>query len=78
MDAISEFQRFVGPATLRFVAENADVLKFLLIVAVIGGGWLVTDGFKSPRQVFEKLSTKGTSNGRGDIPREGTNDDDHP
>lgn len=78
MDAITEFQRFIGPVTLRFVAENADVLKFLLIAGCIVGGWLVTDGIKSPRQVFEKLSRKGTSDGRGDIPREETNDDDRP
>lgn len=78
MDVITQFQRFVGPATFRFVAENADVLKFLVIASVIIGGWLVTDGFKSPRQVFEKLSRKGTSDGRGDIPREGMHDDDHP
>jgi hypothetical protein len=78
MDAITDFQRFVGPATFRFVADNADVLKFLLVVAIIAGGWLVTDGFKSPRHLFEKLSTKGTSDGRGDIPREEPKDDDHP
>jgi hypothetical protein len=78
MDPITQFQRMAGPATFRFIAENADVLKFLLIAGVIVGGWLVADGFKSPRQVFEKLSGKGTSNGGGDIPREESNDDDHP
>ena len=70
MDAITEFQRMAGPATLRFLAENADVIKFVVIATVLVGGWLVADGLKSPRHVFEKLTKKGSSDGKGDIPRE--------
>ena len=69
-DAITEFQRVAGPAVLQFLAENAGLIKFLLIAGCVVGGWLVADGLKTPRQVFEKLSRTGSSDGRGDIPRE--------
>jgi hypothetical protein len=70
MDALGDFQRMAGPATLRFVAENADLIKFLVIAGCLVGGWLVVDGLKSPRQMFDKLFHRGSSDGRGDIPRE--------
>lgn len=70
MDTITAFQRMVGPVVLRFVAENADLLKFLLIAGCLVGGWLVADGLKGPRHLYERLFGKGSSDGRGDIPRE--------
>ena len=70
MDPVTEFQRISGPVVWQFIADNADVLKFLLILTVLVGGWLVADGLKGPRSVFEKLFAKGSSDGKGDIPRE--------
>jgi len=70
MDAISEFQRIAGPAVFELLADNADLIRFLVIAGLLVGGWLVADGLKSPRQMFENLSRKGSSDGRGDIPRE--------
>ena len=77
METLTEFQRFIGPAAFRFVAENADLIKFLVIASVLVGGWLVADGH-TPRQMFERMTRKGTSDGKGDIPSGGNNDDDDP
>ena len=71
---VSEFQQWIGPLVLRFVADNADFIKFLLIASVLVGGWLVADGH-TPRRMFERMSRKGTSNGKGDIPSGGNDDD---
>lgn len=71
---VSEFQQFIGPLVLRFVADNADVLKVLLIAGILIGGWLVADGH-TPRRVFERMTRKGTSDGRGDVPAGGNDDD---
>ena len=70
MDAIAEFQRLLGPAVFRFIADYAAVIKFLIVAGCLIGSWLVADGLKSPRQVFDKLVKKGSSDGNGDIPRE--------
>ena len=71
---VSALQQWIGPLVLRFVADNADFIKFLLIASVLVGGWLVADGH-TPRRMFERMSRKGTSNGKGDIPSGGNDDD---
>ena len=40
---VSAFQQFIGPAALRFLASNADLVRFLVIAGVLIGGWLVAD-----------------------------------
>jgi len=77
MDAITQFQEFISPAALRFLAANADLIKFLLIAGVLIGGWMVADGH-TPRQMFERMTRKGTSNGKGDIPSGGNDDHNKP
>jgi hypothetical protein len=74
---VSEFQRWIGPLALRFVADNADLIKFLVIAGVLVGGWLVADGH-TPRRMFERMTRKGTSDGKGDIPSGGNDDDGNP
>jgi hypothetical protein len=73
---VGEFQRWIGPAALRLVTDNADLIKFLLIAGVLMGGWLVADGH-TPRRMFERLTRRGTSDGKGDIPSGGNHDDDN-
>jgi hypothetical protein len=46
-----------------------------VIAGVVIGGWLVADGH-TPRRMFERMTRKGTSDGKGDIPSGGGNDDD--
>jgi hypothetical protein len=74
---VAEFQRWIGPLAFRFVADNADLIKFLAIAGVLVGGWLVADGH-TPRRMFERMTRKGTSDGRGDIPSGGNDDDGNP
>jgi hypothetical protein len=73
---VAEFQRWIGPLAFRFVAGNADIIKVLVIASVLAGGWFVTDGH-TPRRMFERMTRKGTSDGKGDIPSGGNDDHDH-
>lgn len=73
---LGEFQRWIGLAVLRFVADNADLIKFLLIAGVLVGGWLIADGH-TPRRMFERMTRRGTSDGKGDVPSGGNRDDDN-
>lgn len=68
MDPITEFQRYIGPIVLRATAENAELIRFVVIVAVVLGGWLAADGLRTPKQAWDKLFGKGTGSGRGDLP----------
>ena len=74
---VSAFQQFIGPAALRFLASNADLIRFLVIAGVLIGGWLVADGH-TPRRMFERMTRKGTSDGKGDIPSGGNDDHNNP
>ena len=40
MDASPSSSAWDGPSSFRFLADNADLIKFLVIVTVLVGGWL--------------------------------------
>jgi hypothetical protein len=67
MDVITQFQHWAGPVVLGFVAHNADLLKTLVILfAVVTGAWK-GPGLKDWLAAF--IGPKGTSDGKGDLPR---------